>query len=428
MRLGRGIKAIAINGSGLAGVSVVETVVRAIYFIAITRLIGPEGYGLWTWAIVLYGLVLSGVSLGFETQVPYAYGKGEQAGDRQAGTALVLRILITLAAMAGLGAYALLVVDGARETMAALLITPALLLRGTALMSRSIFTGRMEMPRNVPNVLAGRLFELAVGITLIAAGYGIEALVLLHGAAWGVETLLSWRVLRSRSQVRLFISDGAEAKSLLRKGVPLGVFDLANTFLAACPLVLYEPLAASLAELGQVGVAVQLSAFLLTAGLAFLSSAVPVLAQSREAGDPRVPRYGWLVAAIALVSTIALALAWQVVSEPIFALVFGHAYDLARMLTGWTILTAGAMLLPHGFQQLLILEGRFSVPLAASLAGCAAVLLCFAVWWERIGPLMALQIVLAAWLLRAAIIIAFGWKLSRQLSRELRPEQKTADS
>ena len=415
MRLGGGIRAIARNGLGATGMTAVETLVRAAYFVAITRLVGPEGYGLYSWALALYGFVLAGASLGFETLVPYGYGKGREAGDRQASALLGLRLLFAILAALGLTVYAQLAVPGEVEMIALLAVVPALVFRGTALLNRAIFTGRMEVARNLPQVLAARLVELSVGLALMANGFGIEVLLLLHWGCWALEALLSWRSLRSRSGVRVVLPSRTEAAPLVRRGLPIGALDLSSGFLMAAPLVLYEPLARDLAELGQVGVAVQLAGFVLAAGFAFLNSAVPVLAQSREAGDRRVAHYGGIVAAIALGTTALAWLLWQVLSAPLFALVFGNDYDLARLLTGWTVLLAGAVLLPHGFQQVLLLENRYRAAIAANLLACIMVIGAFALHGARFGPVEAVQVVLAGWLLRAVVMSLAGLLVARRL-------------
>ncbi|MCB2065087.1 MAG: oligosaccharide flippase family protein [Erythrobacter sp.] len=419
MKLGAGIRAIAVNGLGATGMTLAETLVRALYFVAITRLVGPEGYGIYSWAIALYGVVLGGASLGFETLVPYVYGKGQAEGDREAGLTLSLRLGLAMLATVGLVAYAQAVEWGEPEMYALLAVAPALLFRGTALLERSIYTGRMEVPRNVPNVLAARLAELALGLGLIVWGAGIAALLLLHWACWALEALLAWRGLHRRG-LRLGLPRRDESLAMLRKGAPIGAMDLANGFLTAAPLVLYEPLARDTAELGQMGVAVQLAGFLLAAGFAFLGSAAPVLARTREVRDARMGHYGWLVALIAVLVCGGLALAWQVVSVPLIQLVFGHQYDLASELTTWTILVAGAVLLPHGFQQVLIMERRYWLALLANGAACALAIAGFARMSADSGPVAALQVVLAAWGLRAAIVIAAGWRETHRLLASFR--------
>lgn len=407
-RLGAGIRAIAVNGLGSTGMTMAETLVRLAYFVAITRLIGPEGYGLYSWALAFYGVILSGALLGFETLVPYAYGKGRAEGDRQASVALALRIGVTMLMGLGLSIYAQLAERQATEMLALLAVAPAMLLRGTAMLNRSIHVGRQEVARNVPHVLTGRLIELSGGVALILLGAPIAALLVLHWVAWGLEAALSWRRLHRCSHLRIAVPRRAEAGPVLRKGVPLGIYDLSNSMLTLAPILLYKPLARDLAELGQVSVAVQLQALLLAAGFAFLGSAVPVLSRTREAGDTRIGRYGWLVALIAVVVTGSLLLAWQVVSVPVFTLVFGHDYDLARELTSWTILIAGMIFLPHGFQQVLIMENKLMAPLVASLAGCAVAVAGFAALPDLIGPFETMRIVLGAWLLRAIILVAAG--------------------
>lgn len=422
MKLGRGLKSIAINGFGATGMSAVETLTRAIYFIAITRLAGPEGYGLWSWAISTYAVALGVASLGLETLVPYVYGEGNTTGDRHAGLALAVRIGLALIAILALAAYGFFAIDTSSERFALLLAAPAILFRGVALLNRSIFTGRQEVPRNVPNVLAGRLAELAAGLALIGFGASIAALLLLHWACWALEAFLSSRTLKLRSEVRFAIPNRAQLSPMVSRGAPIGVLDFTSAFLTSAPLILYAPLAAGLGEMGQIGVAMQMAGFMLAASFAFLNSAVPVLAQSRALGDRRVARYGWLVALLAIAATLPLTLVWQWIADPAIRLVVGDGYALASQLTSWSILIAGAILLPHGFQQLLLLESRFIAAISANLLACLSAIAGFAVLRDHIDPTLALQIVLGGSLLRATIMLAAGSVLSARIAKTLNPE------
>ncbi|MWV29459.1 oligosaccharide flippase family protein [Aurantiacibacter rhizosphaerae] len=422
MRVGGGIRAISVNGLGSTGVTAAETLVRAIYFLAITRLLGPEGYGLWSWALALYGFVLGGASLGFETLVPIAYGKGNDAGDRQASRLLFMRIGISLCAIAGLAFYGWLMFAEDVQFLAILAVAPALAFRGAALLNRAIFTGRMKVRQNIPNVLAGRLAELFIGLALIAGGAGILHLLILHWLCWALEAVFSWRALRKNGNFRASHPDRAAALSILRKGAPLGALDLMSGFMMAAPLVMYEPRARNLAELGQIAIAVQLSGFLLAVGFAFLNSAVPVVAQSHENKDRRLAHYGWLIALGALGTTLALVLVWEHISATIFNSAFGGDYELGRQLTTWTILIAGAVMLPQGFQHLLLLENRLRVSVLAGVAGTAVVVLGFLSMHTGAEPSEALQVVLSGWLVRAAVLVLAGSILSQKLASEFSPE------
>jgi hypothetical protein len=314
----------------------------------------------------------------------------------------------------GLVAFAQLFPHNAAETLALIAVAPALLFRSTALLERSIFTGRMEVSRCVPNVLAARAAELTLGLTLILGGAGIAALLVLHWACWALEAWLSWRLLRRRGLV-VAPPTRKQIRAMLRSGAPIGVLDLANGFLTAAPLVLYRPLARDLGELGQMGVAVQLASFLLAAGFAFLSSAVPVLARTKVARDPRIGHYGWLVGLIAVVVCGGLGLAWPLVSDPAITLVFGDRYAVARELTGWTILVAGAVLLPHGFSQMLVMQRRFVPLLVANLLACAAAVAGFAQLNAQSGPVAAVQVMVVAWSLRAVLLVLAGWRETHRL-------------
>lgn len=417
-----GIRSIAINGFTSTGLTGAEVLVRAAYFIAITRLVGPEGYGLWTYAIALYGLVLSGVSLGLETLIPNAYGNDTARGDRFAGTALVLRMASCIVAATALLLYALVLEPTSDTRWAIVLVAPALFFRGTALAVRAVFTGRQEVARTAAPILTGRIVELLVGLAIIVAGGGILIVLALHGLCWAIELMLSWRRLRKGSTVRLAVPERAAAMMLVRSGAPITLLDLSNGFLVSAAVILYEPFARNYAEIGQIGVAVQLAGFMLAAKYAFLGTAAPVLARSLENRDRRVVHYGWLVALGSVGITAAALVVYEVLSVPMFALVLGDRYELARVLTSTTVLTAGTIVVPHGFQQLLILEGRVRGLMLANGVAFVALLVMF--FWPgvELDPQAAVLATLVGWSARALVIVLLGWLHARELAVRFRPE------
>ena len=418
MAIGAGIRSIAANGFSSFGATGFETLVRAVYFVAITRLLGPDGYGLWTFAITLYGLVLTGASLGLETFVPYVYGHDRKRGDRQASLALGIRVWSLAIASFALALWSITMLD-ADQRLVSLLVVPALIFRGTALLDRAIFVGRMEVRHNVPPIMLGRALELVIGIALLLAGYQIVVLLLVHAAGWALESGLSWHYLKKKSAVRLAIPSAEEARTILGKGLPIALLDLCNAFMLSAVILLYQPYVDDIARIGQIGVAVQLSSFVLAGSFAFLTNAVPVLKRSHEAGDPRTARYGVYVALIVGAGTAATMLAYEPVSHLVFDAVLGNAYEEARRLTFYTMLMAGMILVPHGFQQLLVLEGRFTGILIANASACVFVALAFAMIGHNLDPVGAMITVLAGWTIRAALMLASGIIHTFGLARRL---------
>ena len=415
-----GLRAIAVNGTTSAGLTVFETLVRAAYFIAITRLVGPDGYGLWTYAIALYGLALSAVTLGFETLVPNAYGPGREAGDRFASSALALRIAACLGAGVVMVLYALAAVPDGTMQLAVAMAVPALVFRGSALVLRTAFAGRHEVARSAAPILACRLAELVAGLALILGGAGILALLALHALCWGIELALLWRGLAGGAQWRVRLPARAETAEAIRRSIPVTLLDLSNGFVISAAVVLYQPFATGLAEVGQIGVAVQLASFLLTAGFAFLGTASPVLARALDRNDPRLPRYGWLVALGCAAITALVVGLFHLLSQPLFLAVLGDRYELARQLTLVTLVGAGLMLLPHGFAQLMILQQRLGGLLCANALACLTVLALFFQPGAAMDPLGAVEAVAIAWGVRALVITVLGTMHAASFSRSLR--------
>ncbi|MEM9792759.1 MAG: oligosaccharide flippase family protein, partial [Pseudomonadota bacterium] len=108
MALGRGMKSILRNGGLMVGSGWVEIASRLIYIVFVTRYLGAQDYGVWTYAMAAYGLVIGLSTLGLETLIPVRMHQTADRVQEILSTALCLRLVTLLVAGMGLILFAML--------------------------------------------------------------------------------------------------------------------------------------------------------------------------------------------------------------------------------------------------------------------------------------------------------------------------------
>jgi hypothetical protein len=185
----------------------------------------------------------------------------------------------------------------------------------------------------------------------------------------------------------------------------------------AGPLVLLRRADSDLATLGQLGLALQLTMIGVVTIQPFLAAALPVLSRSVAREDSRVAFYGAWVALASLVTFGGIAGLGFLVGPTLVVWVFGQDFALAGELLGPCLLIGGLIIAPTGYGQLLVVKGqRWPAALAGGIGG---VILLVALppavaHWGAFGAVFA---AIAAWLIRAVVLIACAPARSRGARR-----------
>lgn len=413
MALGAGIRSIVRNGASLMGSNWIETALRAVYLVAITRYLGAELYGFWAYAMAAYGFLLGLTGFGLEVLLPIRLGRDRRDAAGILGVALSLRLgLLALAAVA-LAGYAVWGEPSGTARLAVLLVIPALCGRGVALWARTIFLGFERVGAYVRLAVTMRATEVALGVALLAAGSGLFPILALHSLVWVAEAVIGFRMVQiklARCRPRL---DADRAVELLREGAVLGLAALLTGWLLSGPLLLLRHVGGDLEIVGQFSLALQIAMILVASVQPFFATALPVLSRSHARDDPRVASYGRMTALAGLLLGATAATLGFAVGPPVMQFVFGSNFALAGELVGPCLLIGGLVLAPTGYMQVLIVRGwRWPGVLASGTGG---LLLLFALppavaEWGAHGAVYATA---ASWLVRVAVLTLCAMTLSR---------------
>ncbi len=401
-----GIASIVRNGLFLTGTQWVETLLRAVYVLLIGRLLGPEEYGLWSYVMAAYAFAATSTILGSDFLLSSRLGKnGAQERDLVETTLAVRLALLVVASLVIVGLSLLEVRDG-NVRWAFFLVVPAVLGRGTAFWGRPIFTGLEKTQRALQITLAFRSLEVIAGLVLLFLTRDILLLIALHSASWLLEagfTLRSVRRLTSTITPRFHVD---QLTLLWRVARSLGLTAVAVGGMTAAPVLLAKWLGSALAEIGQMGLAIQLAAFVLMACQSFLGASLPVLSRSVGRGDAKAERYAPLVAtAIILVFGVLVALA-SIWGEELIVFLMGARFAEAGGYLAYAIAIAGLSVLPNGYWQLANMRERYWPGLLGALLGFLTIAIAAPAMFEGRGLTGLLTAALAGWFVRAVIIIA----------------------
>ena len=254
----------------------------------LTRYLGPDDYGRFTLALMYMQLFGVLADVGLYTTVVREISKDPSRTEELAGSALTLRLLLSIV-MIALGAGLSLLLPYAPDVRLAILLAGGPLLFGMLTSSLvTVLQSRLRMGRAVVGEVGGRAFTLA--LTLLVAWLDLGFYAVMGAAAGGAACTLAitWVLMRGIAAVR-FRANRAVWLPLLRASVPLGLALAINEiYFRADTLIisLYEPYA----EVGLYTLAFRILEFTLALGTIFLTTVFPLLSEAVTRDEPRALR------------------------------------------------------------------------------------------------------------------------------------------
>ncbi len=408
MRARNGIKSIIRNGGLLVGTTWIDVALRFVYLLAITRVLGVENYGVWAYALSAYAVAIGVVSFGLENLVPIHLGADKTTTRRFAASALFFRGGLLTLALLCLVAFAILSEGPGQLRNALLLAAPALVGRGVASLVRSVFVGMESVGAYFRMAVAVRVLEVVIGLSLLAMGADVLAVLAVHSISWCVEAALGIWMLRRLPKTDAFALNAGFVRSLARDGLQLGIIAAIGAFMTAGPVLMARFLSDRLDVLAQVALCLQITSLFAVTGSALLQAALPVLSRTKAAGDDRIALYAPSVAFIALGFAAPGAAIGFLFGPSLFTALFGQDFAAAGALLGPAIIIAGLMIAPSGYAQTLMLHKKFSLVMTPAAIGALSFVMCAFLLQALYGAAGMVIAAGAGWLIRAILIIALG--------------------
>lgn len=402
-----GVTSIFRNGALLTGTQWAETGLRAIYAVLIGRFLGPELYGVWSFALATYAFAIGFTFFGLETLVPMRLGRDRHAGAFL-GTTFLVRLTLVIIAMVAVAAHAVAFEDDALSRTALLIVLPALAGRGLVLWARSVFLGLESSQIAFRLAFSLRLFELAAGLSCLLLGAGLYSLLIIHAVAWLAEAALSFFAL-SQQNGQTIRFDWAELRGVLKRGGILGLSTSGLVAMSSMPLIMSRYVTDDQSVVGQLAMAMQVAGLVVMGVQGIFAAALPVVSRASAKGDPRLKFYGLFAGiGVAVVFGVALVVA-QMVGPSVFKMLLGDGFALSGTLIVPALVSAAIMVAPTGVWHILVTNGRIWSGVFAGWFGAMTLFLTLPPMIQMFGASGALIAAAFGWSLRAVILI--GWAL-----------------
>lgn len=326
-----------IKNTAILSLGQFVTLVLGMVFTALlSRHIGPQGYGQYTFAQSLVALLMVFVNLGFDTLTVRSVAQQREQASQYFVAIASMKTVFT-AIILSLFLIVVLVQNNFGETtLLVLLVAAAAFLDSLTQTAGSIFFAFERMEYHVVTEVVRAVLALGLGAGAISLGFNllqITAALILANALRAVLSfgLLAVRITRPRLEVDLGL-----CKQALTASLPFALLIVVNVVSSNVNVIMLKALDRDIV-VGWYGSALRLVNVLLIAPNMFLQSIYPVLSRfyvssKRSLAQTYSKAYEW-----GLVLGLPLAAGVFLLSDHVVSLVFGPGFENAsgilRILT-----------------------------------------------------------------------------------------------
>jgi len=393
-------KSIAGNTRYLVTGELVARAIRGIYLIVLARLLGPDLFGLLSyaqfWQMLFYALVVFGTGRVLSREI----GRDPAGFSEVVGSALTLRLLIGFIVAPAAALVGWWLVPETTSRHLAVIFSLALVARGIASFAQQVFIASEASHLILRQEFIWRSFEALLGLGVFAIGGGLVGIGGAHLMSWVLQAG-SGLILVRRDLHPLHLGwHWRRVLALLQDGLSAMLVASALSVILNGSLVLYLNLFPERSDSGQLAVVLQGLMLLLILPKALATSALPILGRQVAAGSGDETLTTAMLLRLALVASSALALIGMLLAATMTRLVLGVGYTSAGTWLGPSLW----LLLPFGIGQLLsqhlFAHGDIWPNAVCAWAGTMATLLALwplGHWMGAAGILLAIGIGLLTW-------------------------------
>jgi len=367
-----GHRPIGSNTGFIFGSQAVGSILRAIYAAVLAREFGPELFGLFSFGLGWYAAFLAVANMQLESYMSQQVARSPAMAIQVMSQSMTLRTFSTV--LAFVIAVATAIASGEDELLTIVLLICAVAMAGrsAAMWCNSAFISR-ESARHVFRVeVTFRVAEVLVGVSVLVAGFGLIAIVVVHALAWWCQSIYSFWLVRGHFPGIHFRPRLCEQLQLVRAVLPVAIASVGATWLMQGPLVLYKDRVSVPSDLGVVALVLQI--FILVAGIpvALGRAALPALSRTVARTDNKEALFLSVVLRTAIAGTTGLIIAAYAAGAWIIPLIFGEAYRPAGAYLAWGMM----LVLPFGVasiaSQILVAHDRMLHVMSSAVIGAGA--------------------------------------------------------
>lgn len=318
-----------INAGWLVSDRIVRLVLNVAVGVLIARHLGPASFGLLSYGQVLMTLLLPIATLGMPEILVRELSKSKRDPDRIIATALVLRLGLSLAALACIIGLAFLLRNG--NTLAILVIASY----GLSFIPQSfdVIESRFQSLNRVGVISSIRMVNTVVFSAVRVGALLMDMSVVWFAFLYSIEILIFSivSILASRRQgllVRPNLWDSAEARSLVTDSLPLMVRLIAIGIYMRIDQVMIQHILGS-RDLGIYSAATRISEIWYFVPVAIVAAAAPNLTRSYESSVIAYTHEMRRLLRVMVVMSLVAAALLTAFSSLIVPILFGQAYAAA---------------------------------------------------------------------------------------------------
>ncbi len=260
----------------------------AVSITVLTRYLGPDRYGRYTFALMFTQLFGVLADVGLFTTVVREISKHPDRTEELVGNVAVLRLLLSIAVIATATGISLLLPYKPNVRLAILLAGAPLLFGMLTNSIEPVFQARLRMGRAATAEVIGRAVALGLAIAVASLDLGFYAV--MGAAAGGAFAALVAIWLLSRPLVKLRLQARPEIwRAMLIASLPLGIALAINqVYVRADTLII--SLSRSYTQVGFYTLAYRILELTLVLGTVFLNTTFPVVTRTLALDPPRARR------------------------------------------------------------------------------------------------------------------------------------------
>lgn len=382
---GKGAVSVLRNAGYFLGGRGLNSVIRFGYVVLLTRLLGPDLYGLLAYGISWYLAFLPLTALGLEVILSCRIGQGKGDTANTVSQAFTLKIIVSVVVAVTCGLCGWLL-EGNPE-MKRLLLVFALALFGRAIASwvESVLTAHERMKSIFQLNAAFRPLEVAAGVIILFCGGGIFLLAAAQALSWWVQAM-GGLVLISRMTdgVRISRETGALG-AMLFKSLPIMAAGAVLNWMLQGPLIIYRSVSGDPEEIGRLALSMQILMVLSQIPLALNAAALPVLSRSAVRKDDKDIQYLRVMIRAAIIGGTGLGIVGLGAGPWLVEHIFGGRFiagENSPMLSMWLLipLTLGTTV-----SRVFFARGNYYIQVLCAGAGAVLMTISMPYFASRYG-------------------------------------------
>lgn len=316
---------IASNLSVKAVSDIASKAIRFLLVIVAARMLGPVGFGLYTFAFAFASILSVASDFGLHLLLAREVARGEARPAKILGLVLRGKIYLSLVSGAVLLIVALLYPRPAEVRLLLILTGAWLLAQSWCEFWNHYFRGRQSLRAEaILNFLNAGLSTL-LGIALLLLGQGVRALMAALLASALLTNLVAIGMLRRRRELPER-QPARIAWGVVRSAAPIGIALLLSTLYFRIDMVFLEQMRGE-AEVGTYGAAYRLIESLMFLPALFLAALYPALAAVSRSGVTELKRLYHAGLRWMFLLSGGVVLAIWLLASPGLRILFGARYE-----------------------------------------------------------------------------------------------------